>query len=324
MRWNVKDYATQDTFRARIEGLVAAARKKSTSAGPLLVVFPEDVGAPLYFLGAYDAVCTLTSLDAASSAVAKSNLLSVMYKKLIYDVSLNRALGLALGPQVGETYISTFSNAARKYGVYIIAGSAPIPDFALARDGSAITFKAQSPDVYNASYFFGPDGRIIGSQRKVYPIPLEQAGGLDLTSGGLDRLEVFDTPFGDVGIAICADTFHDDVVSALVAKGADILVQPSANPEIWDKDEQENWLKSAWTMAQNYPQLRCVVNPMMNGPLFELPFEGQSSIAVHTTRAPESSGYTDAAVKGGFLAVSRTANAEEILFATVTVPADSH
>ncbi|MFA6243961.1 MAG: hypothetical protein WC655_23660, partial [Candidatus Hydrogenedentales bacterium] len=122
---------------------------------------------------------------------------------------------------------------------------------------------------------------------------------------------------------ICADVFYDEVISHLVRKGADILVQPSANPGKWHRDEQESWLKSAWTAAQNHPELRCVVNPMMNGLLFDLKFEGQSSIATLATRAPEEKSYTRTEPRGGFMALANQPDTEEILCVTVSANLES-
>lgn len=319
MTWKPDDFATPGAYRSRIDSLIRDGLKRTQGGARILIVFPEDIGAPLYFVNRYDSVRNATTLAGAMTSLATNHTVEVFLRSLFCRVSPARALALTRAADVGRTYVETFSSLARDHGVYIVAGSAPLPDFPIDYLAGSITYAAESNDVFNVSYFFGPDGRIIGRQRKVNLIPLEQIDGLDLTPGRLEDLSVFNTEFGSVGIAICADVFHDDVVSALVKKGADILVQPSANPDPWNRDEQENWLLSAWTAAQDHPELRCVVNPMMNGRLFDLTFEGQSSIATLASRFREDGSYLETEPCGGFLAVAARPDSEEVL--CVTVPA---
>jgi predicted amidohydrolase len=58
--------------------------------------------------------------------------------------------------------------------------------------------------VFNAQLAFGPDGRVVGRHHKV----VLYAGERDELEAGAD-LGSFDTPFGTVGLLICADLYGD-------------------------------------------------------------------------------------------------------------------
>ena len=112
-----------------------------------------------------------------------------------------------LYPRVGEAEICA---AARDLNLYVVAGLREIVPGGW----------------YNTATFIGPDGRIIGRQRKIYPT----AG--ELQNGALrgNTYEIFDTPVGKLGAIICSDfAFFDHGVKDLKAGGVDILF----NPALW-------------------------------------------------------------------------------------------
>lgn len=284
---------------------------------PALVVYPEDVGAPLVFVNQASTVSGKTSLQSAITSSTIRNAPGVIYNCLRYRVGPFRGLALARAASIGRAYVETFSNLAKKHGIYIVAGSVPLPDFPLERATGKVSYRATSGDVYNVSYFFSPAGTIIGRQKKVHLIELEGPAGLDFSSAKLEEIQVFDTPFGGIGLAICFDGFHKDVLDRLVSLGASILVQPSANTEPWSGWQQNDWLKGAWKAAQDYPEIQYAINPMMTGPLLDLVFEGQSSIVTQVERALTGLSYPLAKVKGGFLAVAGNHDGEDVLVTTL-------
>ncbi|MBE3584111.1 MAG: hypothetical protein IMX01_08360 [Limnochordaceae bacterium] len=149
-----------------------------------------------------------------------------------------------------------------------------------AGPGSVVRVKdlvPRSAEVYNVSYVFGPDGRVYGKQKKVHLIELEGPALLDLTPGDVSELRTVSTPAGRIGVAICLDAFRSDVRERLREQGAQILVQPSANPGPWSAAQQRDWLGSAWqAVAQG--EFAYALNPMMNGQLLGVGFWGQSAI----------------------------------------------
>jgi predicted amidohydrolase len=98
--------------------------------------------------------------------------------------------------------------AARKYGIYIVAGL-------LERDG---------PAAYNTAVLIDRQGNLAGKYRKVY-LPREEIEG-GLMPGS--ECPVFDTDFGRIGMMICWDAEYTDVARALAVQGAEVILVPAA------------------------------------------------------------------------------------------------
>ena len=117
----------------------------------------------------------------------------------------NCAVFPELYPRVGEAELCA---AARRLGLVVVAGIA---------DGTRTRW-------CNTATVIGADGRILGRQGKCYPTQGEIDQGVVATAG----YEVIDTEVGRLGIVICADfAFFADGADALVAQGADILLNPA-------------------------------------------------------------------------------------------------
>jgi len=96
-------------------------------------------------------------------------------------------------------------------------------------------------DIYNAAALVGPDGA-IGSARKLYLVHL-----LAKTSGKLhdeaaffkagERIGIFDTEFGRIGVLICLDNRHPEIAYAQAIAGCWLKVRPSAGP--WRPNQPE-------------------------------------------------------------------------------------
>ena len=76
----------------------------------------------------------------------------------------------------------------RRFGVHIVAGSIILPD--------------EAGRLYNVAYLFGPDGRVIGTQRKIHLFHIEQGWGV--TPG--HQINVFDTSVGKLAFPSWKDT----------------------------------------------------------------------------------------------------------------------
>jgi predicted amidohydrolase len=107
--------------------------------------------------------------------------------------------------------------AARRAGVWAVAGLTE-------RDGE---------DVYNAAVLISSDGRIVLKHRKVNILDIAHP----FYATG-DRLGVARTPFGTVGVDICADNAPNSLVLAhsLCRMGARIVLSPCA----WAVDAEDN------------------------------------------------------------------------------------
>jgi len=323
MRGSPQDGSSPAAFASRMDGLMARAADRLDPREPALVAFPEDVGLLAALAVLPPKIQRQPTIAGAMAFALRQRFLPALHHRLRYRVSWARALLLALQPLLARVYLETFSTLARKYRVYLVAGSAPLAEIPHAPGSHPGARRPRGPAVYNTAALFGPDGSLIGLQRKVALIDLEGPQGLDLTPGPLEEIRVFPTEVGRVGIAICLDAFAPEspVREQLARFGAEILVQPSANPGPWTPEQQADWLRGAWAATVQEGRFVYAINPMMTGVLFDLGFYGQSAlIARDTALARGDRGYRDIGPMPGFLEVAQKDDSEEILVARVPHP----
>jgi nitrilase len=85
--------------------------------------------------------------------------------------------------------------------------------------------------VYNTILYFGPDGALLGTHRKLVP-----TGGERLVWGAGDgsTLTTFDTPFGRVGGLICWENYMPLARVAMYEQRVDILLAPTFDTsDVW-------------------------------------------------------------------------------------------
>ena len=102
--------------------------------------------------------------------------------------------------------VSLFSDAAKRHAIYIVAG------LALNIDG----------DAYNCAVLFDKCGRIAGIHKKVH-LP----AGEELHYKHGDRLEVFETEIGNIGMLVCWDMQFPEAARELALANADIIACPT-------------------------------------------------------------------------------------------------
>lgn len=117
-------------------------------------------------------------------------------------------LYLSMQPLLNQ-YIEFFQKLAHQYQMYIIAGTI------LASDASGKYF--------NRSYFFSPSMK-VGYQDKQHLTEYEKSSEL-LVAGSV--LNLFETQFGKMGIAICYDSEFPEIVRSFIKEGAWLIVVPT-------------------------------------------------------------------------------------------------
>ncbi|MEW5953314.1 MAG: carbon-nitrogen hydrolase family protein [Bacillota bacterium] len=137
-----------------------------------------------------------------------------------------------LFPSYAETYpggetLEMLASTAAGEGVYLVGGSIP------ERDGS---------QVYNTSFVFGPDGRLLGRHRKIHLFDVDLPGlsvRESSTLGAGEELSVIETGLCTLGVVICYDIRFPELIRLLALRGVQLLVAPAAfnmttGPAHWD------------------------------------------------------------------------------------------
>ena len=132
-------------------------------------------------------------------------------------------------PEGGPSW-QALSAFARKYGIYLSAGSMP--------ESETVTAAGAAPDqvpvrrVYNTAYVFDREGRQIGKHRKAHLFDINVEGGQcfkesDTLSPGI-RIGCFDTEFGKMGLCICYDFRFPETARLMAQDGAKVILVPAA------------------------------------------------------------------------------------------------
>ena len=126
------------------------------------------------------------------------------------------------------------SSLAKKYGIYLSAGS--MPEAVKAESAKPKSVKAESPSekdrVYNTAYVFDREGKQIGKHRKAHLFDINVEGGQcfkesDTLSPG-ERIGCFDTEFGKIGLCICYDFRFPETARLMALDGAKVILVPAA------------------------------------------------------------------------------------------------
>ena len=113
--------------------------------------------------------------------------------------------------------LSTIAKLANENNVYILAGSIP---------------EKEASKVFNTSYLFDKNGKIIAKHRKMHLFDIDVKGKIyfkesDTLSPG-NQVTLAKTEFGDIGIGICYDIRFPELARLMAESGAQILVYPGA------------------------------------------------------------------------------------------------
>lgn len=272
------NYRSAEAFKAYVLNLCLEAVTGTPSNQAKVLAFPEAFTLPLLFwLETPDEIVeSKTSLQAAL-LLLKQNWREAL-RLAIPSPSVFYHLRSKL---VWPLYQEAFQTAAQKTGAYIFAGSifSPLMDWEPSRQ-----LHRESWRVHNISLVVSPQGTVLGRVPKVNLTAHERAAFL--SSGPLGQ-QTISTRIGRLSNLICLDAFHDNLIEQADAAGAWLVVQPSANAAAWNgpwsgenaQIEGEVWLREG--LAQKLlgrENLRYGINPMLNGKLYDLEFEGRSGV----------------------------------------------
>ena len=112
----------------------------------------------------------------------------------------------ALGERIPDgPYCRRLAALARELKIHLVAG----------------VLEADGDNRYNTAVLLGPDGNLVGKYRK----QMLEHESVRNTPGS--STPVFKTPFGRIGLVICADRRNPDIVRRMREAGADFIICPS-------------------------------------------------------------------------------------------------
>jgi predicted amidohydrolase len=119
---------------------------------------------------------------------------------------------------------------AKKHGIWVAAGLT----------------ERDTDKVYNSAVLVSSDGELIAKHRKINELAIAH----DLYDVG-DRLTAVASPFGRLGVTICADNFPESLVfgHALARMGVQILLSPCAWAVDADHDNTKDPYGQLWMTA---------------------------------------------------------------------------
>ncbi|WP_297558064.1 nitrilase-related carbon-nitrogen hydrolase [Meiothermus sp.] len=275
---HTRPYSSAESFRQYVRELAQAAIHGLPEHEPRLVAFPEAFALPLLFW----METPRTMREARTSLQAALVLLREEWQAALGLGVLSPAVFYHLrARKVWPVYEQAFREAAQAARAYVVAGSifSPFMDWEPTRQLHALGRR-----VYNLSLVVSPQGTILGRVPKVNLTAHERGAFL---SGGWPGRQILKTRLGPIANLICLDAFHESLLEQADAAGAWLVVQPSANAARWDgpwsadpnQVEGEVWLREGLAKKlQNREHLRYGLNPMLNGQLYDLYFEGRSGV----------------------------------------------
>lgn len=130
------------------------------------------------------------------------------------------AAKLASAEPAGGPMEQRLAALAAQYGVHLLVGSL----------GERVP--GETARCYNTSLLYGPDGAELARYRKLHLFDIDVPGGPRFMESAHiapgDGVVVAETVLGRIGLSICYDLRFPELYRALVDRGAEILMVPSA------------------------------------------------------------------------------------------------
>lgn len=178
------------------------------------------------------------------------------------DFAWTHPSALSENQPIPGIYSDFFCELARKHHLFICIGLSEKEDY----------------KNYNTAILINQNGEIILKHRKInlleVEFPFYEVG---------QKLEVIDTPFGKIGLNICADNYGDSLHlgHALARMGAQIILSPSSwtvDYHVTEIDEPyyEKWVKPFKLLASMHEII--VASATSVGYIVGGPYEGKKSI----------------------------------------------
>jgi predicted amidohydrolase len=153
-------------------------------------------------------------------------------------------LSLARESEQGNDLCSALGALAKKFNVYLVAGTVPI-------------LSASTTKFTNSSCFFNPDGELIGQYDKIHLFDVNVSDSTKnycesrFTQAGKE-ISVVNTDFANIGLSVCFDLRFPTLFQQLSKAGANIITVPSAFTKVTGKAHWKTLLQARAIENQVY------------------------------------------------------------------------
>ena len=302
------DYFSQALFKEKMGIYIREAKKNNLFKEKSIVLFPEYIGTWLVLEGEKHSIATEKTLQEAMTVLVMSNAIELAtVLPLVGEVKDKAAAAIfrMKARKMAKSYFQTFSELAQEYNAYIVAGSIVLPG-PHVKDGVLI-LDTEKP-LYNASFIFGPDGKIIGSPiLKAFPIASEQPF---ISASDPLNIPTFELPIGNTSVLVCADSWFPDAYQTSKAEEVEVILVPSyctgknSMNQLWQGysgypapvgttledinrlTEDQAWKKYALPGQFKSTSAQVGMNVFLRGEFWELGTDGQPLVLNHGKLLP--------------------------------------
>lgn len=230
------DYLDQETFYRKLELYLHESRKSGLIRPNTIVLLPEYLGTWLVLSGEKHNLAEKETVEEAMTTLILSNIVdfSINLIRSNEEDKVTAAIFRMKSLEMAEDYFDTFSKLSNDFNCFIAAGSIVLPKPQVVEGELIID---SSEPLYNSSFIFGPDGKIIGKPiLKAFPIDAELPF---VQSQTVEELPVFELPMGKTTLLICADSWYPEPYAKAEKEKAEIILVPSYLTG-------ENTMKNLW------------------------------------------------------------------------------
>lgn len=308
-----QDYRTEAAFRKAVATYFDSVTARVDASQDILLVLPEYLGTWLVAVDESPRVFQARDINQAMVRILirhpfrftgqlLSGILHRDFKGPLIG-KVQRSIFLMKSDRILAAYQRVFSELARDYGFWLVAGSVLLPELKIidGRLGFLADREGRRKNLMNQSVVFNPEGKAVLVAKKVHPIADEL---IFLDSAPAPGLQTVGTDLGRLGVLVCADSWYPECYAALDSAGVDILAVGSflTPAELWDapwrgytppdgepKDvdqadksgkslEREMWDKYALSGRMKSTGARVGINSFLHGDFWGLRGGGQSVI----------------------------------------------
>lgn len=208
-----------------------------------------------------------------------------------------------------EAYTETFKELSIEFNSYILAGSIVLPEPRIVDGGIYINLNGP---LYNASFLFGPDGKVVGEP--ILKSFLNSSEESFATAADPTNYPVFNLPFGKTSVLLYNDSWHNETYRNTKEYGAEIILVPSSF--IGDYTMHSTWIGydgiadslsfdmkdigkltnleafEKYGLPSQIKETKAIVgmNVFLRGDLWEMSFFGQPIAVLNNTILPVTPG----------------------------------